>query len=294
MAIDERRIKEAPEDSILFSSFRSIEVRLILFFLLWLPSIGFSKVYDCFPFFNEFELLKIRLNELDPVVDYFVLVESIETQRGNPKELYFQHNKELFAEYLPKIIHVVIEEAHPEFSLWERENFQRNCILRGLKGCDPDDLILISDVDEIPRGLLIPFAAKKLQSSEFFAVGFEMTMYRFQLNRMNPQDALWAGTIATTYRNLARKKPQFFRDRRSKYWAFKNAGWHFTWMGGRERIRQKMRSVVEGKDNTDHLTDEVVDQLIDRIPVVPLDARFPSYVLQHADELIELGFICAD
>ncbi|NGX38359.1 MAG: hypothetical protein K1000chlam2_01532 [Chlamydiae bacterium] len=269
-------------------------MRLILLLLLFLPSIGFSKVYDCFPFYNELELLQIRLDELDPVVDYFVLVESIETQRGHPKELCFEQNKELFARYLPKIIHVVVEETHPEFTLWERENYQRNCIMKGLENCAPNDFVLISDVDEIPRAPLIPFAEKKMNGSEFFAIGFEMTMYRFQLNRINPQDARWAGTVGTTYRNLLKKKPQFFRDRRSKYWAFKNAGWHFTWMGGRERIRQKMRSVVEGKDNTDHLTDEVVDQLIDRIPVVPLDARFPSYVLEHADELIQLGFISAE
>ena len=79
-----------------------------------------GKVYDCFPFFNEMELLKMRLEELDGVIDHFVLVESIETQRGALKPLYFKENRHLFERYLPKIIHFELNERHPEMSLWVR------------------------------------------------------------------------------------------------------------------------------------------------------------------------------
>lgn len=67
--------------------------KFVLIVLLFLPLWLNAKVYDCFPFFNEFELLKIRFDELNDVVDYFVLVESVETQRGNPKPLHFQEKK---------------------------------------------------------------------------------------------------------------------------------------------------------------------------------------------------------
>ena len=93
------------------------KVFVYLFIFLILPFCVHAKVYDCFSFFNELELLKMRFEELDDSVDYFVLVESIETQRGDIKPLYFKDNKHLFEKYLPKVIHVTVEERHPEMSL---------------------------------------------------------------------------------------------------------------------------------------------------------------------------------
>jgi len=93
----------------------------------------------------------MRLSELDPHVDYFVLVESVQTQRGNPKPLHFQNNKALFHNYLHKIIHVMVQKGIPKEGDWEREHYQRDCIREGLVKCQDDDLILISDLDEIPR-----------------------------------------------------------------------------------------------------------------------------------------------
>ena len=270
---------------------KKIKLRVFLFFFLLLPSLSYSKIYDCFPFFNELELLKIRMDELNDVVDYFVLVESIETQRGNPKKLYFKENQDRFARYLPKIIHVIIDESHPDYGLWQRENYQRNCILRGLSSCNEDDIILISDVDEIPRKNLIPLIKKQLKTFGLNAIGFEMTMYRFQLNRTAPEYNQWWGTVATTYDRVLKKSPQFYRDKREKLVGFKNAGWHFTWMGDRERIRQKMKSVVEGMDDISDLTDESVDQWIGSVPAVRIDHSFPTYIRKHEQELKILGFI---
>lgn len=99
----------------------------------------------------------MRLEELNDHVDYFVLVESIETQRGDPKPLYFQENRHLFKKYLPKIKHIIVDECltdtiDPTTGLcWDRENFQRKCIMRGLQQCDNLDIIMISDLNEIPR-----------------------------------------------------------------------------------------------------------------------------------------------
>lgn len=291
---------------------------------LWSATVH-GAIYDCFMFFNEIELLKLRLEELDEAVDYFVLVESIETQRGNVKPLYFQQNRHLFEKYLHKIIHVVIDERHPEMGLWERENYQRNAIGRGLVGCDYSDLILISDLDEIPRPHLIasvneylPERNKKMlengrnrkykkhnknkksaskEEKMFYFNGsraFEQTIYFFQLNRQTTTGETWgggpwAGTVATTYGLLRKFGAQHFRDYRWKFRRILNGGWHFTWMGGKDRIRAKMGSIVEGHENA--ISEEEIDRWINQHPVVPIDETFPLYVQRNFDYLKSMGYI---
>src|SRR5689334_5945992 len=112
-------------------------------------------IYDCFIFFNELELLDIRLNILNEVVDKFVLVEATQTHQYKPKPLYYSDNKERFKAFHDKIIHLIVDELPPNptngpRNSWDMERFQRNCIARGLNDCKPDDVIIISDLDEIP------------------------------------------------------------------------------------------------------------------------------------------------
>lgn len=197
----------------------------------------------------------------------------------------------MFSEYLHKIIHVAIEENHPEFGMWERENYQRNAILRGLRDCKNEDIILISDVDEIPRKHLIPYVKSNLKKRNLSGIAFEMKFFRFQLNRTIKENLPWMGTVATTYEQLKKKKPQHFRDKRGEYFRFKDGGWHFTWMGGREKVREKMLSVVEGTDDVSQFTDEGIDQWMLDFPVLPLDSSFPSYILEHEAELRAKGFL---
>src|SRR5690349_24880068 len=112
--------------------------------------------YDCFTFFNELDLLEIRLNVLNPVVDKFVLVESTRTFQNKPKPLYFQQNATRFSAFKDKIIHIVVDQF-PDFgdwteaNSWTLEHHQRNSINRGLTRCTRDDVVIISDLDEIPR-----------------------------------------------------------------------------------------------------------------------------------------------
>jgi len=111
------------------------------------------KVYDCFTFYNELDLLEIRLNELNLVVDYFVIVEATKTQTGIPKKLYFNENKERYKPFNRKIIHVIVNDM-PDIAKngpWILENHQRNQIIRGLINCNDNDIIFISDLDEIPN-----------------------------------------------------------------------------------------------------------------------------------------------
>lgn len=110
-------------------------------------------VIDCVPFFNEVDILKMRLNILNPYVDKFIIEEATTTFSGEPKELCFDKYKAEFKEFLDKIIYVVVSEDR-EFSMThERDYFQKNHLMEGLKkvGAGEDDIIIFGDVDEIPN-----------------------------------------------------------------------------------------------------------------------------------------------
>ena len=111
------------------------------------------RVIDAVPFFNELEMLRVRFEELDPVVDKFVLVESAMTHSGKPKPLHFEDNRSRFEPWLDKIVHVVMETLPDSLDHWVRERSQRDGIHDGVAqtGALPEDLLLVSDTDEIPR-----------------------------------------------------------------------------------------------------------------------------------------------
>ncbi|TWH45297.1 hypothetical protein [Sporomusa sp. KB1] len=237
------------------------------------------KVYDCFTFFNEFELLELRLNLLNNMVDYFVLVEANKTHKNSNKEFYFEKNKDRFADYLNKIIHIKVDDM-PDYNPgneWILENYQRNCIARGLQNIDSEDIVFISDVDEIPN----PNVLEELNSNKSHVV-FK-TRNRSQLDLIQviqflPQSILknhglslldrtplaleqtlfyyfvncrskgrWNGTVITKGKNLS--TPQKMRNRRDKFPRIKNGGWHFSYLGGIDKILLKLNSIVESKAN---------------------------------------------
>ena len=143
------------------------------------------RVFDCFPFFNELDILEIRLAELDPLVDHFVIVEATRTHTGKPKPLYFADNRKRYDRYADKIIHVVVDDLPSGPSdHWGREIFQRQAIVRGLGDARPDDRIISSDCDEIPkpdvlrRALALPGLSHRI-------VVFWCENYFYRLNLRN-------------------------------------------------------------------------------------------------------------
>lgn len=107
------------------------------------------KIFDTFTFFNELDILELRLNILNEYVDQFILVEATKSHQDKPKPLYFKDNIDRFEKFLPKIKHVIIEEF-PPYSYWSHENYQRDSIYQHVKElATPDDIIFISDLDEI-------------------------------------------------------------------------------------------------------------------------------------------------
>jgi beta-1,4-mannosyl-glycoprotein beta-1,4-N-acetylglucosaminyltransferase len=229
-------------------------------------------VYDCFIFFNELDLLEIRLNELNEVVDKFVLIEANKTFQNNHKPYYFEENKERFSPFLDKIIHIKLDKyplfipiINP-FTPWKLEFFQRNSIVKGLVNCKPEDIVLISDVDEIPKAsVLKEMLAKGIDQ----IYGLKMDMYMYFLNNQliydggssmtieQSKDGIWHCTAVLPYK-LLKQKPNRLRKiimrTRRRGEVFKiipNAGWHFTYLGGVKNIIKKLEAFSHTEFNND-------------------------------------------
>src|SRR5208337_1996465 len=125
-------------------------------------------IYDCFTFFNELELLGLRLHELAEVVDKFVLVEATKTHSNQPKPLHYQENRSRFGGFHDKIIHIIVDDLPDAKDPWVLENYQRNCIARGLVNCRPDDFLLISDLDEIPGATTVAKVSREMRFRDDF------------------------------------------------------------------------------------------------------------------------------
>jgi hypothetical protein len=196
------------------------------------------KLFDCFKFFNEFELLHLRFLEYYDFVDYFVLVESPKSHTGKPKPLYYHESKARFKEFNDKVIHVIVNDL-PDYSLdniWIAENFQRNCIMRGLDGkAQSGDKIFISDCDEFWD----TETAKKHMNE---AITFQQDLYYYYVNCKQKQ--IWNGTIMAFYGTF--DSPQYLRNiARCGYNVKYPGGWHYSFMGGADRIKQKVENIAE-------------------------------------------------
>jgi beta-1,4-mannosyl-glycoprotein beta-1,4-N-acetylglucosaminyltransferase len=203
-------------------------------------------IVDCFPFFNELDLLEIRLNTLSDVVDHFVLVEAEKTQSLLRKPLYYSMNQERFVKFKDRIVHVVIPaEDCPDnnIDLWQMENFQRDQILRGLNkwNLTSDDLVLISDVDEIPH----PDAVRDIYRSSIPSVAINMVFHAYYLNIISPGKG-WVGTVASKGHCLQNRTPQYFRNIKDRLPRLGGEnGWHLSWLGGPDKVYSKYMSCIE-------------------------------------------------
>ena len=161
------------------------------------------KIYDCFSYWDEDLLLEARLNIMNDFVDYFVIVEGNKTWQNNFKKLRFDLNK--FKQFKNKIIYIPVEDMPDGDNPYERENFQRNCISRGITEADDLDLIIISDLDEIPN----PFSIKDFNQSMRYAV-FEQKLFYYKFNLRSISQPFWYGSRICVKRYL--KSPQWIRN----------------------------------------------------------------------------------
>lgn len=273
------------------------------------------RIFDCFVFYLELDILELRLNILDPHVDYFVLVESTLTYMGQPKPLYYADNKERFAKFHDKIIHIVVDDM-PEIvdSPWDREAIQRSAFGRGLTNARPNDLIIVSDVDEIikPECLL-----KALDGAAGKITYFQGVYYHFHLNwrLVGRKDLKTSRMIEFKHFRdgwLTRKTKgcrSYSLPRWLEYllWLpyaglrhhaflrrqiYRDGCWHFSFMMEPEEIRQKLAAYSHTQRNTPEYVGKgkIEARIADKrsmfdnpIEVVPLE-EMPLYVQQNLDK----------
>ena len=232
------------------------------------------RIFDCFMFYDEDVILDIRLNSLKNSVDCFVIVESKFYHNGKKRDLKFDINK--YPKFKDKIIYIVQDEEPLNletikneddesiksykliFNAHKRENFQRNLISKGLDKANEDDLILISDVDEIPnlKDLNVARVNNKI-------IIFEQNIFYYKLNRYL-EGFTWHGTKACKKKNL--RSPQWIRNVKNKKYSFwrldtffsenkyinkifiKDGGWHFSNLKNPVDIENKLKSYLHHRD----------------------------------------------
>ena len=240
-------------------------------------------------YFDEDTVLDVRLNTLNDYVDYFVIVESKFTHRGDQRKLKF--NLQKFEKFKNKIIYLIYEklpsqieeikvnDQHNELSrkyIWNayyRENGQRNYIINGLAGAEKNDIILISDVDEIPKLSNINFNEIKEK-----IILFKQDMFYYKFNLRLP-NLIWTGTKACRkkdlinpqwLRNIKDRKYPFFRIdtlfSKMKYRSIKiidEGGWHFTNIKTSKEIEHKLKSYLHHREFDENpLSVNEIDEII--------------------------------
>jgi len=196
------------------------------------------KIFDCFTFFNELDLLEFRLKLLHRHVDHFVIAESNLTHSGNSKPYYFRESRHRFKTWEEKIIYIPVHQNkdgllfeeqnsyNPQSDAWKLENEQRNALLEAASYMKDDDLVLISDLDEIPYAPALKKAAKMLQP-----VAFSLLFHVHYLNCQHSKELRWwKGCIAASALQFREITPQGLRDKRDVYPSLPDAGWHFSFM----------------------------------------------------------------
>jgi beta-1,4-mannosyl-glycoprotein beta-1,4-N-acetylglucosaminyltransferase len=222
------------------------------------------KIFDCFTFFNELDLLEFRLKFLDKLVDFFVIAESNLTHSGQSKPYYFTEAKNRFRQWEDKIIYIPVKQSaeglvfeeqnkyNPGSAAWKLENEQRNALLQASGKMRDDDLVLLSDLDEIPD---IKAIQKVVKCDK--PVALSLLFHYYFINCQNTgQSRWWKGCIAATAKQFKEITPQGLRDNRDNYSSLPAAGWHFSFLGGVEKIKQKLLAFAHTEFNKEEFTNE--------------------------------------
>jgi beta-1,4-mannosyl-glycoprotein beta-1,4-N-acetylglucosaminyltransferase len=282
------------------------------------------KIYDCVIFFNEIELLELRLEILNQYIDKFVIVESNVTFSGNKKEFVLEKNLNKFDKFKDKIIYKKIQDTPDNFinlhfdkklfyfendlekevlekilkyinnviyfpkneAQWGRETFQRECILRSLINCNDEDIIILSDLDEIPNVKdLLNYIDKE------DVVVFKQKMFYYFLNFL--VDNNWIGSKACRYKYLKNTAVSDLRLVREKNKCIENGGWHFSYLGGEQQIRKKIEAYSHQEYNNDSIKNNILSNIQSgkdlfgrnmSLTVVELDNFYPKYILDNVEK----------
>ena len=271
-------------------------------------------VYDLIPFFNELDILKLRLNILNHLVDRFVIEESTHTFSGLKKELCFAANREMFSEFLPKIDYVVVDDSPAELNPHERDRYQKNFLLRGLKDTKAEDVIIFSDADEIPNPLVLEKIINDFDPEKVYHLA--QRMFHGYLNCEEISGKIlsitgefagiakhkWLGTKVFSIKNVPENGIVYIREadvHSPMSVRVEDGGWHFSYMGGSvekdvsKRVITKIKAAAHQEYNRPDTFAEVdakaklgKDFLGSEAKFmrVEIDASFPEYLRTHLRE----------
>lgn len=270
-------------------------------------------VYDSFQFFNELDILKLRMNVLNDVVDYFVISESTVTFSGDPKPLYYNENKEMFKEFEHKIIHNIVDDTPMDCNAFMRDHHQKCAVARGLKDCKPDDIVIFSDVDEIPNPETLKELLPKVEDGKIYMMAQRLFYCYLDMEEVSGnllsvtgefdgvEKKQWLGTKVCRYSVLDNYTTEELRNKEQKAIGVRvpNGGWHFSYMGGgkkqstADRVKYKIKSAAHQEYNNRHILWNVrknIKNMQDifgrdsKLQLVEIDETYPKYLRDHLDE----------
>lgn len=278
-----------------------------------------AKIYDCFLFFNELDLLDLRLNLLNDIVDKFVIVESSVTFSGKPKKLYFQENKSLFKDFEDKIIHIIIDNTPNDFynlkyienpvdkkdillnkiikhvnestgwsrheKQWGRETFQRESIIMGLGDCSDDDLIMLSDLDEFPNPIEFKLNIENFNTG---VVDFRQKMSFYYVNFLKEEN--WSGSKLTNWYTLKNNSLNLIRQNKLTNKVVINGGWHLSFMGGENRIKDKIDAYAHQEFNNDYIKNNIINNINNKTDLFFRGGNFQEINLEkeHSEDFLNI------
>tara|TARA_E500000178_G_scaffold301590_1_gene310565 strand:- start:34 stop:834 length:801 start_codon:yes stop_codon:yes gene_type:complete len=257
-------------------------------------------IYDCFQYFNEDHIVDLRLNILNEHVDYFVIAESTKTHQGKNKNLNFDIKN--FSKFKKKII-FIIADYKEEINFDKHtggespiEQHQRNSLSEGIKRASADDLIILSDSDEIPDLTKL----SQIKKNKKFIV-FSQKMFMYKLNLQNLNESKWMGSRITKKKNI--KSMQELRNLKFKNYPFWridkynqqiiSGGWHFSYLQKPAEILHKIKSFSHGEYNNEIIDEKYIQKKIhdnedifgrgNKLKKIPLDNTFPKYIFENKE-----------
>jgi beta-1,4-mannosyl-glycoprotein beta-1,4-N-acetylglucosaminyltransferase len=276
------------------------------------------KVFDVFPFFNELDLLEIRLNVLDPYVDWFILSEATKTFSGLDKPLYYQENKKRFEKFNHKIIYNIVEDTTaPELHPYQRDVFQKDNIKKViLENASEGDIIIWSDVDEVPNIEAISDLDSYFEQNAIFHFAQENCMGYLNLvevggiiRAMTPDwdygdRPRWLGTKVFGKSILEKYTLSELRSKQEneKNYRIFPGGWHWSYVGSEglsveERVLKKIECAAHSELNNDKIKQNVARVKDNKDPLgrdyavyqtVPIDQSYPKYILDNKEKFANL------
>lgn len=263
------------------------------------------KIYDSFLFFNELDLLEIRLEMLYDYVDYFIISECDTTFSGLKKPFYFEENKERYSKFLDKIIYVKNEDSGSydddilnkydgdkgiifsdilkhyyaiKYSPltdhgkphWCRDFLHREFVKLGMTECEDDDIIIFSDLDEIPD------PKKLIFDGGTYLIHQKNIIYYLNCENVTEK---WHGSVVTNFSNIKNESLNKIRNEFRGYnligntnnlnfKIIENGGWHLTFMGGMSRISEKIKSYGHQEFNNDSVISQISDKMNNNLDIL--------------------------